>query len=197
MSIGRPPTTSHEEIERAALELFATRGFEATTVDDVAAAIGISRRTLFRYFPSKNDIVWGQFGQVIERLRAHLAEGEGLPLMEALRRAAVLSNRYPADQLPDLRRRLTLITSAPALQANSMLRYAAWRGAVAEWAAGRLGMASDDIVPEAISQAALGASIAAFTRWVEHPREDLEALLDQAYAVLGAAPPEPGRRGGR
>ncbi len=188
MSIGRPPTTTHEQIERIALGLFAERGFEQTTVDEIAAAVGVGRRTIFRYFPSKNDMVWGEFDQVIERLRGHLAEAEDLPLMDALRRAAVLSNRYPADQLPELRQRLTLITTAPSLQANSMLRYAAWRGAVAEWAATRLGLAADDLVPEAIAQAALGASMAAFTRWVGHPEEDLGELLDRAYEVLGAGP---------
>jgi mycofactocin system transcriptional regulator len=186
MSIGRPPTTTHEQIEGAALALFAEAGFEQTTVEEIAAAVGVGRRTIFRYFPSKNDMVWGEFDQVIERLRVHLAEGEQLPLMEALRRGAVLSNSYPEDQLPSLRRRLTLITSAPSLQANSMLRYAAWRRAVAEWAAARLGLEPDDLVPEAISQAALGASMAAFVRWVSHPEEDLEALIDQAYGLLAA-----------
>ncbi len=188
MSTGRPPTTSHEQIERVALGLFTEKGFEETTVDEIAAAAGIGRRTIFRYFPSKNDMVWGEFDQVIGRLRLHLAERDDLPLMDALRRAAVLSNRYPDDQLPELRRRLTLITSAPSLQANSMLRYAAWRQAVAEWAAGRLGLEPDDLIPEAISQAALGASMAAFTRWVGHPREDLGELLDAAYGVLDGGP---------
>jgi TetR/AcrR family transcriptional regulator, regulator of mycofactocin system len=195
MSIGRPPTTNHGEIERVALALFEERGFEETTVDDIAAAVGVGRRTIFRYFPSKNDMVWGEFGEVIERLRGHLDEADDLPLMEALRRAAVLSNEYPADQLPELRQRLTLITTAPSLQANSMLRYAAWRGSVAEWAAGRLGEAPDDLVPIAIGQAALGASMAAFTRWVEHPEEDLTQLLERAYDVLGTGPDaDPPRR---
>lgn len=193
MSIGRPPTTNRGEIERVALGLFTERGFEATTVEEIAAAVGVGRRTVFRYFPSKNDIVWGDFDGVIARLRTHLAEGEDLALMDALRRGAVLSNRYPDDQLPELRRRLTLITSAPALQANSMLRYASWRRAVADWAAARLGLTADHLVPETISQAALGASMAAFTRWVGHPREDLGELLDAAYLLLGAGPPEPGR----
>jgi mycofactocin system transcriptional regulator len=194
MSIGRPPTTTHDQIERIALALFEERGFEETTVDDIAAAVGVGRRTIFRYFPSKNDIVWGDFGQVLERLRGHLDEGDGLPLMDALRRAAVLSNRYPGDQLPELRQRLTLITTAPSLQANSMLRYAAWRGAVAEWAAARLGSEPDDLVPTAIGQAALGASMAAFTRWVGHPDEDLAGLLDKAYGVLATGAPVPDLR---
>jgi mycofactocin system transcriptional regulator len=198
LAIGRPPRTNREEIAAVALGLFERNGFEATTVEDIAAAVGVERRTIFRYFPSKNDMVWGNFDWVIERLRSHLEEAdESVPTMEALRRAAVLSNRYPPEQLPELRIRMTLITTVPALQAHSMLRYAAWRQAIAEWVAARRGLAADDLVPETISQAALGASMAAFTRWVNHPQEDLAALLDQAYRLLGAAPPEPGNSHGR
>jgi mycofactocin system transcriptional regulator len=197
MSPGRPPTTTHDQIAAVALELFAERGFEETTVEDIAAAVGVGRRTIFRYFPSKNDMVWGDFDWVIERLRAHLREGDDLPLAEALRRAAVLSNTYPEEELPSLRRRLTLITTAPALQANSMLRYAAWRRAIAEWAAERRGEEPDDVVPTTIGECALGASRAAFTRWVSHPEEDLATLLEEAYEVLATAGLEAGSAGGR
>src|SRR4051812_46013561 len=58
---GRPEATSHAEIEQAAFRLFGVRGFDGTTLNDIAAAVGVSRRTLFRYFRSKNDIPWGQF----------------------------------------------------------------------------------------------------------------------------------------
>jgi len=53
---GRRRATSRQELEETAFGLFAARGFEATTVDEIAAAAGIGRRTFFRYFPSKNDI---------------------------------------------------------------------------------------------------------------------------------------------
>jgi len=49
---GRPPGTSRGAVTRTALEMFAERGFEETTVDDIADALGVSRRTLFRYFAS-------------------------------------------------------------------------------------------------------------------------------------------------
>jgi mycofactocin system transcriptional regulator len=186
MSPGRPPTTTNAEIERAALELFAERGFEATTVDDVAVAIGVGRRTLFRYFESKNDIAWGDFDWVMERLRAALDEGEGLPLMEALRRGVVESNSYPEDQQPGLRTRMTLITGSPALQAHSALRYAEWRAVVAEWAATRLGEAPDDLRPRVIGYAALGSAMASFERWVANEDENLLELLDSAFAALAA-----------
>ncbi|HKZ15034.1 MAG TPA: mycofactocin system transcriptional regulator [Solirubrobacterales bacterium] len=196
MSIGRPPSTTREEIETVALALFAERGFEATTVDDVAAAIGVGRRTLFRYFESKNDIAWGDFDWVMERLRTALDEGAELPLMEALRLGVVESNSYPADQLPGLRIRMTLITRTPALQAHSALRYAEWRGVVADWVAARTGLEADDLVPQTISGAALGVAMATFGRWVDHPEEDLGELLDSAFRTLAAgfATIEPDRR---
>lgn len=188
---GRPPSTTHSEIETAALELFATRGFERTSVEDIAAAVGVGRRTVFRYFPSKNDMVWGNFDEVNERLRSHLEEcDDSVPLGEALRRAAVLSNRYPAEELPDLRLRMTLITTVPALQAHSMLRYASWRAVVAEWVAERLGLAPGDLVPETISHVALATSMAAFTHWVENPDEGLEECLEGAYGLLAEGFPD-------
>jgi TetR/AcrR family transcriptional regulator, regulator of mycofactocin system len=184
MSSGRPPSTTREEIEAVALDLFAERGFEATTVDEIAAAVGVGRRTLFRYFESKNDIAWGDFDWVMGRLREALDEGADLPLMEALRRGVVESNRYPADQEPGLRTRMTMITGSAALQAHSALRYAEWRGVVAEWAGGRFGEAPDDLRPRVIGYAALGSAMASFERWVANEGEDLLELLDEAFAAL-------------
>lgn len=186
-SPGRPPSTTREEIEGVALDLFAARGFEATTVDEIATAVGVGRRTVFRYFESKNDIAWGDFDWVMERLRTALEEqGDAVPLMEALRVGVVESNSYPPEQLPGLRIRMTLITRTPALQAHSALRYADWRGVVAEWAARRLGSAADDLLPQAIAGAALGTAMATFGRWVDHPDEDLGEELDFAFHSLAA-----------
>src|SRR6478752_5661725 len=71
---GRPEATSHAEIEQAAFRLFAERGFDGTTLGDIAAAVGVSRRTLFRYYPSKNDIPWGQFDRTLESFRRILRD---------------------------------------------------------------------------------------------------------------------------
>ena len=172
---------------RTALQLFADRGFEETTLEDIAAAAGVSRRTLFRYYASKNDMVWGDFDFVLTRLREELeATRADEPIMVALARAVVASNRYEPEDLPELRIRLTLISTVPALQAHSMLRYEAWRRVVAEFVARRLGLAVDDLVPQTVGWAALGASMAAFVRWVGHPGGDLEAHLRRSYAVLVA-----------
>jgi TetR/AcrR family transcriptional regulator, regulator of mycofactocin system len=174
-------------VTRTALELFAEHGFEETTVDDIADALGVSRRTLFRYFPSKNDMAWGDFDWVLARLRRCLAEtGPGEPLHEALGRAVVESNRYEEDQLPELRIRMRLITGVPALQAHSTLRYAEWRAVIAEFVADRLGCRGDDLVPQTVAHAALGTSMAAFLVWVDDPGSDLVENLREAYRLLGS-----------
>jgi mycofactocin system transcriptional regulator len=184
-SRGRPPRTTHADVGRAALDLFARNGFEETTLEDIAQALGVGRRTLFRYFPSKNDMVWGDFDWVLDRLRRNLDEiGSGEPVMAGLGRAVIASNHYAAEQQPELRLRLTLITTVPALQAHSMVRYAAWRSVVAEYIARRTGAAPDDLVPLTIGHMALGTSMAAFVRWVSHPGEDLEAHLEHGYRLL-------------
>jgi mycofactocin system transcriptional regulator len=183
---GRPPGTSRRAVTRTALELFAERGFEETTVDDVADALGVSRRTLFRYFASKNDMAWGDFDWVLSRLRACLdSTPRSVPLHEALGRAVVESNRYEDEQLPELRIRMRLITSVPALQAHSALRYAEWREVIAVWVAERLGCAPGDLIPQTVAHAALGTSMAGFLVWVDDPSSDLVENLEAAYRLLG------------
>jgi len=167
--------------------LFAERGFDETTVDDIAEALGVSRRTLFRYFASKNDMVWGDFDWVLARLRHCLdATDPDEPLHEALRAAVVESNRYEDEQLPELRIRMRLITGVPALQAHSTLRYAEWRAVIAEFVAGRLGCEAGDLIPQTVAHAALGTSMAAFLVWVDEPSSDLVENLDEAYRLLGS-----------
>jgi len=183
---GRPPGTSRREVTRTALELCAERGFEETTVDDIAEVLGVSRRTLFRYFASKNDMVWGDFDWVLDRLRHCLdATAPDVPLHEALGHAVVESNRYEDEQLPELRIRMRLITGVPALQAHSALRYAEWREVIAVWVAQRLGCRPGDLIPQTVAHAALGTSMAAFLVWVDDPSSDLVANLEEAYRLLG------------
>jgi mycofactocin system transcriptional regulator len=186
---GRPPTTTRHEIQQVALDLFATRGFEETTLDDVAAAVGVARRTLFRYYASKNDLVWGEFDEHLEGLRVRLAESPAdEPVMAVLRRAVVAFNDYGDDQQPELRIRMTLITSVPALQGHSMLRYREWSAVVAEFVAARLGPGAhaDDHVPQVIADATLGACMATYRHWIARPGADLLQELDRALRLLAA-----------
>ncbi|TAL19122.1 MAG: TetR family transcriptional regulator, partial [Frankiales bacterium] len=83
VSAGRPPATSRAELEVAALELFHRDGFDGTTVDRIAEAAGVSRRTFFRYYASKNDVVWGDFDAGLRAMEARLARTPAdVPLLQ-------------------------------------------------------------------------------------------------------------------
>jgi mycofactocin system transcriptional regulator len=182
---GRPSATTRSELERVALALFRERGFDATTVDDIARAAGIGRRTFFRYFASKNDVVWGDFDRGLAALRGRLAaERDDAPLLDALRAAVLDFNRLEPGGEPWHRARMALILEVPALQAHSTLRYAAWRAVVAEYAAARLACPADALLPQLVAHTCLGAALAAYEQWLRRPDAELAALLDEALGAL-------------
>jgi mycofactocin system transcriptional regulator len=185
---GRRRVTSHAELEQAAFALFAAHGFDATTVDEIAAAAGIGRRTFFRYFPSKNDVPWGAFEHELERMRVRLkACPPEVPLMDAIRLALIDFNRVAPAQVPLHRRRMELILRVPTLLAHSTLRFTAWREVVAEFVAERTSRRPDDLAPQAIAHAILGVAVAAYEHWLDDPGADLGTLLDDAMRQLGGA----------
>ena len=185
---GRRRVTSRAELEHIAFALFDRQGFERTTIDDIARAAGIGRRTFFRYFPSKNDIAWGNFEEELERMRVRFrAFPAQTPLMDAIRVATVDFNRIAPEQVPWHRRRMELILQTPALQAHSTLRYAAWREVVAEFVGQRTGQPPDALAPRAIAYAALGVAVAAYEQWLQAEDADLGDLLDAAMRQPGAA----------
>lgn len=182
---GRPRSTSRREIELVALRLFAERGFEETTVDQIAAAAGVGRRTFFRYFDSKTAVLWNTFDLEVDTIRRLLGEAsEKLPMMDAIRAAVVAANHYQADDVPELRARMNLIASAPALQANATLHYAAWEDAVVDFAAKRSGQPPDSLYPLAVGRATLAVCRAAFDRWVARADADLQVYLDAALRAM-------------
>jgi mycofactocin system transcriptional regulator len=190
---GRRRATSLAELEHVAFELFEANGFEQTTVEDMATAAGIGRRTFFRYFPSKNDVPWGMFELELERMRALLkACPRDVRLMDAIRVALVDFNKVEPDQIPRHRRRMELILRVPALLAHSTLRFAAWRAVIAEFVAERTGQRPDALAPQAIAHAVLGVAIAAYEQWLDDKNAELGTLLDLAMHHLASAftPPE-------
>jgi TetR/AcrR family transcriptional regulator, regulator of mycofactocin system len=185
---GRRRVTSRAELEQVAFELFAANGFEQTTIEDIAAAAGIGRRTFFRYFSSKNDIPWGMFEVELERMRARLkACPRDVRLMDAIRVALVDFNKVEPAQIPRHRRRMELILRVPALLAHSTLRFAAWRDVVAEFVGERTGQRPDSLAPQAIAHAILGVAVAAYEQWLDDEDANLGILLDSAVRELGAA----------
>ncbi|HEY8481806.1 MAG TPA: mycofactocin system transcriptional regulator [Spirillospora sp.] len=186
-SVGRPRATSPAALERLAFELFARQGFDDTTVDDIAAAAGIARRTFFRYFSSKNDLVWGDFEGRLRRLRELLAHADPrTPTMDAVRAAVVEFNRFDPKEVPWHRQRMELILRVPTLQADATLRYASWRAVITEFVAARCGVPPSAPLPRLAGHLVLAAAVSAYEHWLAREGEAaLADLLDEAIRHLG------------
>jgi mycofactocin system transcriptional regulator len=184
---GRPDATTHAAIEDAAFGLFAARGFDGTTLDDIATAVGVGRRTLFRYYRSKNDIPWGQFDRTLDGFRRLLAEmPEELSVHEAVHRGVLAFNEFPADSRPPHRDRMMLILGTPTLQAHSMLRYAEWRAVIADYVALRLRISPTDVLPQVAGQVSLALALTAYDAWLADPAADLQAILRESMSALSS-----------
>jgi TetR/AcrR family transcriptional regulator, regulator of mycofactocin system len=175
------------------LRLFVEHGFENTTIEQITAEAGVSERTFFRYFAAKSSVLWTEFEAEVDAIRAALAAvPDDVPMMEAIRRAVVSANHYQAADLPELRLRMSLIGTVPALWSSAAEHYDAWERAVGEFAARRLGQPADSLYPLAIGRAVLATCRAAYDRWSARADADLPGYLDTALSALagGFAPDE-------
>ena len=170
-----------------ALRLFTERGFDDTTVEDIASEAGVSRRTFFRYFDTKADVLWHAFDHEVATLRAAFAATPTeQPLLDAIRTAVIGVNHYTAGDVPELRARIHLISTVPALQASAARHYDAWEQAVIDYAAGRLGLPPDALLPLAIGRATLAVCRAAYECWITQADDDLTVYLDAAIRAMAA-----------
>jgi mycofactocin system transcriptional regulator len=188
---GRPPATSSDELRRIALRLFVENGFEATTIEQITSEAGVSERTFFRYFGSKSAVLWTDFDAEVDAIRVALAAvPDDVPLMEAIRQVVVSVNHYQASDIPELRMRMNLIASVPALSSSAAEHYDAWERAVIEFAARRLGQPAGGLYPMAIGRSVLAVCRAAYDRWSARADADLTGYLDTALKALatGFAP---------
>ena len=184
---GRRPVTSARELELICLRLFTEQGYEETTIEHIAAAAGVNRRTFFNYFPSKAAVILSFHDDQVTALRAGFAEiGDDMPLMAAIQQVVISVNRYSAHDIPGFRARLNLIVSVPALQESAAPYYEAWERVVSEFAANRIGQPADSLFPLAIARAVLGVGRAASAQWVVRADTDLAVYLDAAFTALAA-----------
>ena len=186
--LGRPKATTHDQIERVAFELFSAHGFDGTTLDAIAGEIDVSRRTVTRYFGSKNDIPWGRFDRTLVDFADLLrAMPSGLPLWERVHRGVVAFNDFPDDAVPPHRERMRLILHTPTLVAHSVLRYGQWRNVIAEYVAIETDQSPTAALPQLAGHISLALAMTAYEQWLDVDNGDsslLTVLLDKAMADL-------------
>lgn len=187
--VGRRRSTTRGHIAEVALDLFGERGFDAVSVDDVAQAAGIARRTLFRYYASKNAILWGDFDAHLAHLRDLLDDVDPrIPLSAALRDALLAFNTFGEAEAVAHRKRMRVILETAELQAYSMTMYAGWREVIAAFVAQRSGVKIDDLGPQTIAWAMLAVALSAYEHWLADESVSLPDALGAAFDVVWGAP---------
>jgi len=183
--VGRRRSTTRHHITDVAIGLFAGRGFSEVSVDDVAEAAGIARRTLFRYYASKNAIPWGDFDAHLQHLRCVLdGVSPEVPTEQALRAALLAFNTFDASETTRHRLRMHVILKTAELQDYSMTMYAGWRAVVADFVARRCGQKADDLVPQTVAWAMLGVALSAYEHWLADESVSLTKALGDAFDVI-------------
>jgi TetR/AcrR family transcriptional regulator, regulator of mycofactocin system len=184
--VGRRRSTTWDHLSNVAIELFAARGFGEVSVDDVAQAAGIARRTVFRYYPSKNALPWGDFDAHLEHMRDLLADLDpGVPIRDALRTALLAFNTFDEAETARHRQRMRVILETAELQAYSMTMYAGWRAVVAAFVARRLGAKASDLVPQTVAWTMLGVALSAYEHWLADESVSLAEALGDAFDTVG------------
>jgi AcrR family transcriptional regulator len=187
----RKKARTREALQEAAMERFARQGFDGTTVEEIAEACEVSPRTFFRYFPTKEDVLFADAAARRERLLAVIAERPvDEPAFVALTAAM---RRLTADYRDDrdaLVTRSHVVAASPHLQAYKAEHQHGWEAAVVDVLERRARAQHDDVARDeltlvtAVTTAALRVALDA---WVADPSApDLGVLLDDAFARVAA-----------
>lgn len=174
----------------AAFDLFDERGFDETTVDDIARAAGVGRTTFFRYFGSKEAVIFPEHDELLARIAARLDAGAADSRDAAVTEAARLVLRYYVGEGERARIRYRLISSVPALKAREIASIRQYQSlfarALSEWAIDE---------PDAVLRAELLASAVVtahnhvLRRWLRGEVDVPDEAFGHAMAVvLGQVP---------
>ncbi len=196
----RKKARTREAIIDAALDLFGRKGFDATTIEDIAAAADVSPRTFFRYFDSKVDLVMAHneaHGDKIAPLIAARPASEG-PL-EALRQVMQqMLLELLAD--PSVVREFQVMMSAPTLRKLAREHFYEEEAELVSAFAARLGTDDADLTANVMAGAAASAIWAVIDRWLAEGTEveRLPPMIDEAFTLLerGLSPARPPARRG-
>jgi len=182
-----------DEIARAAWELFDIEGYEATTVEVIAERAGISRRSFFRYYSSKEDVVVGTSDALAEDfLAAFRARPAGETPLEAIRRALRPVVVERVKDTGQARAIMRLLRESPTLRRAMMERHARLEERLAALLATRTGAdPRRDPTPALLAFVARALIDTAFNVWFDQRPADAGAMVDDLFRRLRAvvAPP--------
>jgi AcrR family transcriptional regulator len=185
---GRPRAGDPEQISEVALKLIRTRGYAATTMADIASAAGISPPTLFRYFPSKADILWFGMGESAHRFRAAFdAIDEDVPVVDAVFAAYLQMLQTSPIRLSLIKSRIAVVHLEDSAADAAWKWFEEWGRMVTEFVARRRGIPAasmEAVVTGTVIWAALWAAV---SRWALGDDADPAPAIEAARQILHLA----------
>lgn len=179
----RKRAETHARIQSEGIKLFVERGFEATTLDEVAAAADVSRRTLLNYFGSKEEIVFSAKAEIPQLIAdAVAARPADEPLLDMVENALLdLAQRHQTEQARAI---TVLIGATPSLQAGDQAKYERIERLLAQTLAAKKGLPEDDVSCRIVAGAAVNILKLSTAEWLKHPDRSPEVFGREAFAAL-------------
>ncbi|MFF5971007.1 TetR family transcriptional regulator [Streptomyces sp. NPDC012769] len=180
------------ELATAAMELFATKGYEATTVDEIAAAAGVARRTFFRHFRSKEEAIFPDHDDTLVRAEAVLnaAPPHEHPLDTVCRGIKEVMKMYAASPAVSVER-YRLTREVPTLREREIASVARYERLFTRYLLGHFDERDhhdgndDPLLAEVAASAVVTAHNHVLRRWLRAGGQgDVEAQLDHAFAIV-------------
>jgi AcrR family transcriptional regulator len=183
--MGRWEPDARGRLERAAMELFVERGFEQTTVTEIAARAGLTQRTFFRYFADKREVLFAGAQLLQELLVSAVASApESAAPIDAVAAALADAGAVMQERRDYSRQRQAVIDANPELQERELIKLATLASAIAG-ALRKRGVS--DPAASLTAEAGIAVFKIAFTQWVyETGPADLPQIMRESFCALKA-----------
>jgi AcrR family transcriptional regulator len=172
-------------IEDAALELCEARGYDATTVEEIAARAEVSTTTFFRYFPTKAEVVLSDHGEQLPALYDAIVDRPPSESDLVAVQRAVQQEWVAAIDAKRTARKAQVVATTPVLQGLSYQRGVRWLEVIADALARRRGLAAPDERCALATRVTLGVLAAAVEGWIAGGcRGDLDAAVERSFRAM-------------
>jgi AcrR family transcriptional regulator len=187
--------TTRDRLAQAAFDLFNERGYEQTTVDDIAERAGLGRATFFRHYRSKEDVIFPDHDQLLDRVRDRLRSASHSSALAAACDAVRLVLLHYLDEGDLARRRYALTSKVPALRDREIVSVASYQRLFREYIAGRTADrgGSAALQAELMAAAVASAHNHVLRRWLRgdsiDPVREIDAAMRQVIMLFAARVP--------
>jgi AcrR family transcriptional regulator len=169
----------------AATDLFADKGYDETTVDDIALAAGVSRRSFFRYFSSKNDLMAQAIDTYGDRLTEAIQACDPHSPPPEIFRQTILRVAGTCAQQPRIRKAMRIVTKYPAARIALEARAHDLHARVEKAFARRIPKSEKQLPPAVVAALTLSVLSVIFQVWFEHGQGDIAVTAEQVLGTLG------------